>query len=314
MLLPKEMQMRENQVTSYQDSKSTWRRIQGSFRSYLSLTKPRIIILLLITATSSMFLAARGVPSFSLWALVILGGSLGAGGANALNHYLDRDLDERMERTRRRPIPGLRVKPFPALLFGITLNVVAFAILALWVNLLSALLTLGATLFYVFIYTLWLKRSTPQNIVIGGAAGAVPPLVGWAAVTGGIDLPALYLFTIIFFWTPPHFWALALLLQGDYAQAGVPMLPVVRGVNHTTRSIALYALLLLAITTLFYTTQAVGLVYLIGSFAIGVIFLVLALRLLRTYTLRHARQVYLYSLFYLAGLFSLIVLDTALAV
>jgi protoheme IX farnesyltransferase len=314
MLLSRGMKMLDSQVNSHLEPKSIWRSIRDSFRSYLALTKPRIILLLLITATSSMFLAARGFPGFTLWGLVILGGSLGAGGANALNHYLDRDLDERMERTRRRPIPSLRVKPFTALIFGITLNIVAFAILALWVNLLSAFLTLSATLFYVFVYTLWLKRSTPQNIVIGGAAGAVPPLVGWAAVTGGIDLPALYLFTIIFFWTPPHFWALALLLQGDYAQAGVPMLPVVRGVSHTTRSIVLYVLVLLAVTTLFYTTQAVGWIYLVGSSAAGALFLLLTLRLLRTSTLRHARQVYLYSLFYLAGLFSLIVLDTTLAV
>ena len=291
-----------------------WQTVSAFLRDYLALTKPRIILLLLVTATGSMFLAAEGAPPVSLWALVIMGGSLGAGGANALNHYLDRDLDQRMERTRRRPIPGRRVQPAEALAFGVLLNVAAFAILAIWVNLLSALLTLSATLFYVFVYTWWLKRSTPQNIVIGGAAGAVPPLVGWAAVTGGIDLPALYLFTIVFFWTPPHFWALALLLQGDYARAGVPMLPVVQGVAQTTRSIILYVVLLLTITILFFTTEAVGWIYLCGATAAGMVFLLLALRLLHSSSLRHARHVYLYSLLYLASLFSLVMLDSTLGV
>ena len=293
---------------------ASWRRTQALLRDYLTLTKPRIILLLLVTATGAMFLAAQGAPPLSLWALVIVGGSLGAGGANALNHYLDRDLDQRMERTRRRPIPGQRIAPVEALAFGVLLNVAAFTILTLWVNLLSALLTLSATLFYILVYTRLLKRTTPQNIVIGGAAGAVPPLVGWAAVTGGIDLPALYLFAIVFFWTPPHFWALALLMQGDYARAGVPMLPVVQGVAETTRSIILYTVLLLAITTLFFTTEAVGWVYLGGATAAGLIFFLLALRLRRSSSLRHARHLYLYSLLYLASLFSLVILDSTLGV
>jgi protoheme IX farnesyltransferase len=245
--------------------------------------------------------------------LVLLGGSLGAGGANALNHCLDRDLDERMLRTRGRPVPGRRIAPVHALAFGVLLNVVAFALLALTVNLLSALLTLGATLFYVLVYTLWLKRTTTQNIVIGGAAGALPPVVGWAAVTGGIELPALYLFAIVFFWTPPHFWALSLLLQGDYARAGVPMLPVVRGVPETARSILLHAVLLVTVSVLFVTTGAVGWVYLGGAGALGAVFLVLAFRLLRDGSIRRARTLYKYSLLYLASLFALIMVDSALS-
>jgi protoheme IX farnesyltransferase len=276
---------------------------------FVALTKPKIMLLLLVTALGSMFLAARGAPALSTAVLVLVGGSLGAGGANALNHYLDRDIDERMGRTRRRPLPGNRIEPRQALLFGIVLNLLAFGILASWVNLLSALLTMGATLFYVFVYTQWLKRSTTQNIVIGGAAGAVPPMVGWAAVTGDIGLPAIYLFAIVFFWTPPHFWALALLIRDDYAAAGVPMLPVVRGVEETARSILLHALILFAITSLFFTLDEVGWIYFIGALALGTGFLGLAWRLLRRATREAARTLYLYSLLYLAVLFLIIAID-----
>ena len=279
---------------------------------YLALTKPPIILLLLVTALGAMFLAAQGPPPASTALLVLLGGGLGAGGANALNHYWDRDIDARMSRTRRRPLPAHRIAPWRALGFGALLNVIAFAILATWVNLLSAALTLSATLFYIVVYTWWLKRSTPQNIVIGGAAGAVPPLVGWAAITGGLDLAALYLFAIVFFWTPPHFWALSLLLKGDYSQAGVPMLPVVVGVAETARSILLHSILLVTITILFVTVDGLGWVYFAGALGLGGLFLVYALRLLRAPTRREARRLYLYSLLYLALLFLFVALDGTL--
>ena len=287
------------------------RPLTGVIVDYIVLTKPRIILLLLLTALGGMFLAAQGPPPLSLALLVMGGGALGAAGASALNHYLERDIDEQMSRTRQRPVAGHRIQPWQALTFGILLNVLAFLILTTWVNLLSALLTLSATLFYVFVYTSWLKRSTPQNIVIGGASGAVPPLVGWAAVTGGLDLPAFYLFAIIFFWTPPHFWALSLLLRKDYAKAGIPMLPVVSGVRATAQSIALHTVVLVAITILFYTVQAVGLLYLTGAVVLGTLFLLLAWRLLRTGGVRGARSLYLYSLMYLAALFAIVMVDSA---
>ena len=281
-------------------------------RDYITLTKPRIVVLLLVTALGGMFLAAEGPPPLSLALLVMTGGTLASGGAQAINHYLDRDIDDLMQRTRRRPLPGRRVRPGHALAFGILLNVAAFAVLAGWVNLLSAVLALSATLFYVFVYTSWLKRSTPQNIVIGGAAGAVPPLVGWAAVTGSLDLPALYLFAIIFFWTPPHFWALSLLLKRDYARAKVPMLPVVSGEAFTAKAIMGHAIVLVAITILFFTIQAVGYLYLSGAVALGTLLLYMAWRLLRTNGVQGARPLYLFSLLYLAGIFTLVMVDSTL--
>ena len=288
----------------------------GALRSiaadYLALTKPRIILLLLVTALGGMFLAAQGTPPLTLVLLVLVGGSLGAGGANALNHYLDRDIDGRMDRTQRRPLPGQRIEPRQALAFGVLLNVIAFVLLATRVNLLSAALTAGATLFYVLVYTIWLKRSTPQNIVIGGAAGAVPPLVGWAAVTGTLELPALYLFAIVFFWTPPHFWALSLLIKGDYARAGVPMLPVVVGTKETARSIMLHSLILISISILFFTVEGLGWLYLSGALGLGLLFIAGAWRLLRTGETRDALRLYLYSLLYLALLFLFVIMDSAL--
>ena len=281
---------------------------------YLVLTKPMIIVLLLITALGGMFLAAQGVPPLSTALLVMLGGSLGAGGANALNHFLDRDIDTQMHRTKVRPLPGNRIAPRNAFVFGVALNVLAFGVLALFVNLLSALLTLGATLFYVLVYTMWLKRSTPQNIVIGGAAGAVPPMVGWAAITGGLELPALYLFALVFFWTPPHFWALSLLLRKDYERAGIPMLPVVRGIPETVRSILLYSFLLVSISILFVTIQTVGLVYATGAVGLGAILLYLAWRLFRMESINAARHLYLYSLLYLTLLFVFVMVDSSVTV
>ena len=280
------------------------------FNDYLTLTKPPIVVLLLITAAGGMFLAARGLPPLGVMALVWAGGAMAAGGANAINHYMDRDIDEQMSRTRSRPVADRRISPNRALVFGIVLNVIAFAVLAVWVNLLSALLTLSATLFYVLVYTRWLKRTTPQNIVIGGAAGSIPPLVGWAAVTGGLGLPALYLFAIIFFWTPPHFWALSLLIRDDYARAGVPMLPVVSTTEHTTLQIFFYTLALVGITVMFALTPAVGLVYLGAVLALGAGFIWMSWKLMRSYTRSGARKVYLYSLLYLALVFAAVMADS----
>ena len=278
---------------------------------YVTLTKPPLILMLLLTAVGGMFLATQGIPPFSVVALVCLGGTLGAGGANALNHYLDQDIDGLMSRTWQRPVPAHRISPQKALAFGVLLNVLAFLVLATWVNFLAAALTLAATLFYVFVYTIWLKRTTPHNIVIGGAAGAIPPLVGYAAITGGLDLPALYLFSIVFFWTPPHFWALSLLIQRDYERAGIPMLPVVSGREYTALNILVYAVVLMAITLLFATTSAVGLVYLTSATVLGATFIFLSYRLKRHLTARNARTLYLYSLLHLALLFLAVMVDSA---
>ena len=276
---------------------------------YLTLTKPPIIVLLVITAIGGMFLAAEGIPSLKTLALVSIGGALGAGGANAINHFLDQDIDSIMSRTVRRPVASHRIPPISALVFGLGLNVGAFFVLTYWVNLLAACLTLSATLFYVLIYTGWLKRNTPQNIVIGGAAGSIPPMVGWAAVTGSLELPALYMFTIIFFWTPPHFWALALMIQDDYQEAGVPMLPVVAGEERTTQNIFIYSLALVALTLLFSASDAVGLIYLFSAAVLGITFIALAWKLRVDYSIRRAKFLYLYSLLYLALLFSVMLAD-----
>ena len=278
-------------------------------RDYLSLSKPRIVVLLVFTALCGMFLASEGVPDLKL-ALVVAGaGALASGGANALNHYLDRDIDARMRRTRNRPVAALRVQPRGALLFGLVTNLIAFVLFVTLVNPLSAVLTLSATLFYVFVYTLGLKRTSPQNIVIGGAAGALPPVIGWTAVTGSLGLPAAYMFAIIFFWTPPHFWALALLLKDDYARAGVPMLPVVMGVAETKRNIFLYTIILLVLTCLFFVTQAVGWLYLGAAVVLGLLFVCYAVRLVRRPGIQGALSTYLYSLTYLTLLFAAIAVD-----
>ncbi len=281
----------------------------------VALTKPQIMSLLLLTALGGMFLASRGVPSFGLLVATLAGGAAASGGASALNHYFDRDIDERMRRTKRRPLPSQRVPDEWAIGMGIALNVVAFAVLAFWTNILAASLAIAGTLFYIFVYTLWLKRSTVQNIVIGGASGAVPPLVGWAAVTGSLDLEAWLLFAIVFFWTPAHFWALALLIRDDYARAGIPMLPVVRGDAATAWGILTYAVSLVPLSVLLFVGGGLGLLYLVCAIGLGLIFVAYAVRLLRAAVDRRraiARGVYLYSLLYLALLFVAIMVDTSL--
>ena len=290
----------------------------GVVNDYVTLTKPPIIMLLVLTALGGMFLAAQGVPPLGLALLVCAGGALGAGGANALNHYWDRDIDLKMGRTCQRPLPAHRIAPANALAFGILLNVAAFALLWAGVNLLAAGLTLAATLFYVFVYTMWLKRSTPQNIVIGGAAGSIPPMVGWVAVTGSLSIPAFYLFAIIFLWTPPHFWALALLIQKDYEQAGVPMLPVVSSREYTATNIFVYSLVLVGASLGFALTWVVDWIYLGAAIPLGAIFIAFAWRLTRPSPnkkwARHARHVYLYSLLYLGLLFAAMMVDAVVSV
>ena len=283
-------------------------------RDFLALTKPKIISLLLVTAAGGMFLAEQGIPSLALLALVWGGGALASGGANAVNHFLDRDIDRYMRRTQGRPVANLRIAPRYALAFGIALNVAAFALLATQVNLLAAGLTLCATLFYVFIYTMWLKRTTPNNIVIGGAAGAIPPMVGWAAVTGGLDLPAVFLFAIVFFWTPPHFWALSLLIQTDYERAGVPMLPVVSSRQQTALHIFLYSIALTGLTLMFGLLPQVGVIYLASAAALGAPFIWLAWRLWRRDDRGRAKVAYLYSLAYLALLFVAVMVDSTVRI
>ena len=294
-----------------------WRPVRAeattTVRDLVALTKPAIMSLLLVTALGGMFLAAGGVPPFHLVIATMLGGAFASGGASALNHYFDRDLDERMRRTSKRPLPGRRVSGRVAIGVGIILNVLAFLLLATVANLLAALLALAGTLIYIFVYTLWLKRTTVQNIVIGGAAGAIPPLVGWAAVANNIDLPALYLFAIVFFWTPAHFWALALLIRDDYDRAGVPMLPVVHGDRAAQWGILLYAIALVPLSVLLFLTRYVGVLYLFAALVLGLIFIGYAVRLLRAAVARQramAKSVYLYSLLYLALLFVAIMVDT----
>ena len=287
------------------------RRLRERTAVYFQLTKPRIIILLLITTVPAMVIAARGIPSGWLILATLLGGTAAAGSANAINCYYDRDIDERMARTRRRPLPSHKVDPDLALEFGVVLGVVSFLFLARAVNVLAALLALSAILFYVFVYTIGLKRSTPQNIVIGGAAGAVPVLVGWAAVTGRVEVPALMLFGIIFIWTPPHFWALALRFADDYQEAGVPMLPVVAGVRETRRQILLYSLVLVAATLAFAPIGRMGAIYLASAAVLGAAFVWRAVGLWRSGTLKAAMGLFKYSISYLALLFAAMAVDAA---
>ena len=282
----------------------------GSLRDYVTLTKPRIMSLLVLTGAGGLVLGERGWPSLGL-AVAALGGlALACGGASALNHVLDRDIDRLMgKRTEKRPIAAGRVAPGRALEFGLALMALSFVLLTSLVNVLTAGLALLGGAFYVLVYTRWLKRATPQNIVIGGAAGAVPPVVGWTAATGDLTLPALLLFLIVFFWTPPHFWALALLIRRNYEVAGVPMLPVVRGDSETARSILRYSVVMVAISLLPVAAGTVGLAYLVSALVLGGAFLALALALLRRTTPVRARRLFSYSLAYLALLFVALAVD-----
>jgi protoheme IX farnesyltransferase len=279
-------------------------------RAYLSLTKPRVILLLEVPTLAAMLIAGPGWPSPLLVVATLLGGALAAGGAAAINCYLDRDIDAVMgDRTRKRAIPAGLVSPGEALTFGLILAVASFVILATFANWLAAFLAQVALLFYVFVYTRWLKRTTPSNIVIGGAAGAIPPLVGWAAVTGEVGPAAWLLFAVIFFWTPPHFWALSLMIKQHYARARVPMLPVVRGDAETRRQIVLYALQMIAVTVLLFALRLSGAFFLLAALALGAVFLYYCARLWREATTRAAGQLFRYSILYLWLLSIALVVD-----
>ncbi len=282
--------------------------ITSTIQDYVTLTKPGIQTLLLVSMLGAMLVASDGVPPFGLVLAMLVGGSLTSGGANALNCYIDRDIDARMSRTRRRATATGRISPAAALTFGLTISVLGTLLIGLASNWLAAGLSVAGNLYYVLVYTLWLKRTTPHNIVVGGAAGAVPPLVGWAAVTGGLAAPAWILFAIIFYWTPPHFWALALLKQGEYGRANVPMLPVVAGEEATRRQIFLYTVLLSAVSLLL-VPFGMGLIYFVGVIALDAAFLWYAWLLLSDPSKARARQTFFYSLWYLALLYVVLVAD-----
>jgi len=278
----------------------------------VALTKPRIIELLLVTTVPTMIVAARGLPSIWLMVATVTGGALAAGGANAINMYVDRDIDRLMKRTSRRPLVTGVIRPRDALVFAIALELLAFVFLWTTVNLLSAMLAVSATLFYVFVYTLWLKRTSSHNIVIGGAAGAVPVLVGWTAVTDRLAWAPIVLFAVIFYWTPPHFWALAIRYRDDYAAADVPMLPVVASARTTATRILLYTLLLWGLTLLFAPVAGMGGLYLGSAVVLGGVFTVFAVQLLRRSTPKAAMRVFSWSITYVTLLFGAIALDQLL--
>jgi len=277
--------------------------------AYVRLTKPRIIELLLVTTVPAMILAERGWPSPALILATVVGGSLAAGGANAMNCYFDRDIDSIMTRTKGRPLPAGIIEPEKAAVFGLALGALGFLILQLWVNSLAAFLTLGAFAFYIVVYTLWLKRTTPLNIVVGGAAGAVPPLVGWAAVTGELSAAAFVLFAIVVVWTPPHFWALALNITSDYERAGVPMLPVVAGRRETERQILLHSFALVGVSLLLLFSDSVGYLYLSFALVLGALLIWYAGRLWFQSSAQAAGAVFRYSIAYLALLFAAVALE-----
>ncbi|HKX70198.1 MAG TPA: heme o synthase [Acidimicrobiales bacterium] len=298
-------------LTSPEASLSVPRRrgLAATLGDYVVLTKPRIIEQLLVTTVPTMIVAERGLPSVWLIVATVLGGTLAAGGANAINMVVDRDIDKIMARTKDRPLASGRLSPRAALTFAIAIEVAAFAFLWAAVNLLSAVLAVAACLFYVFVYTLWLKRSSSSNIVIGGAAGAVPVLVGWSAVTNSLDWPPVVLFAVIFYWTPPHFWALAIRYRDDYARAEVPMLPVVASLRTTALRIFLYTLLLWAITLLFAPVADMGAIYLASALVLGAIFTWLTVRLVRDNSARVAMRVFTWSITYITLLFAAIAVD-----
>jgi len=284
--------------------------VKQVFADYFTLTKPKVQLLLLLTTITTMYVA--GDPSPTLVALTVLGGFLSAGGAGAFNHYYDRDIDAAMGRTAGRPVPAGRISPRAALIYAFVLQIASFAVLWAAANLLAATLALLGFAWYTGVYTVWLKRRSPQNIVIGGAAGAVPPLVGWAAVTGSVAPAALYLFAIVFYWTPPHFWALSLLMKNEYARVGVPMMPVVHGEAETRRQIVLYTFLLTFLTLLPFVFGFFGVIYAVFAVGLGAAFIVLSLRLQRNADRKSALRTYLFSLAYLAALFLAMVADAQL--
>ena len=283
-----------------------WR---DSFGAYVRLTKPRVIELLLVTTVPPMLLAAGGFPATRLLVAVLIGGTLAAGGANTINCWVERDRDQLMARTHDRPLPAGEIVPSRALIFGVVLNIVAFVGLSLAANLLAACLTMAATLFYVFVYTIWLKPRTPQNIVIGGAAGAVPVLVGWAAVKGDLGAPAWILFAVVFFWTPAHFWALAFKYRDDYARAGIPMLPVLKSAEETGRQIAVYAAITAMVTLALGLFIHVSIVYVVAAAALGIAFVGQAVRLARDVTPGAAIKFFVFSNVYLLLVFAAVAAD-----
>tara|TARA_B100000959_G_scaffold279986_1_gene341046 strand:+ start:927 stop:1775 length:849 start_codon:yes stop_codon:yes gene_type:complete len=276
---------------------------------YVALTKPRIIELLLVTTVPTMFVAERGVPSIWLMVATMVGGTLAAGGANAVNMVVDRDIDSLMERTMHRPLVRGVMSPRAALTFAVVIEVVAFVWLFATVNLLSAALAASATFFYVFVYTLWLKRTTTQNIVIGGAAGAVPVLVGWSAVTNSLAWSPVILFLLIFFWTPPHFWALAIKYRDDYEAASVPMLPSVVSIEETVRKMAFYTVVLVVLTVVFSPVADMGAVYLVSALILGAVFGVMVEAVRRRPTEQTAMRLFSFSITYLTLLFGAMVID-----
>jgi heme o synthase len=278
-------------------------------RGYITLTKPRVISLLLLTTVATMYVADPAGPKLSLILWTMLGGYLAAGGAGAINHYVDRERDAHMARTNKRPLVNGRITPIHGLIFGISLGVIAFVQLWITVNFLAAALAMVGLLGYVFVYTLWLKPITPQNIVIGGAAGAVPPLVGWAAAAGSLSWEAMWPFLIVFFWTPPHFWALSLMIKDDYERTGVPMMPVVRGEAETRRQILIYTIFMIAFTVGPYCTGLLGPLYLFSAIGLGTIFFAFSFALWRNPSAGLTLQTYLYSLAYLALLFVAMAVD-----
>jgi protoheme IX farnesyltransferase len=280
--------------------------------AYVALTKPRIIELLLVTTVPTMVVAERGLPSLWLVVVTVFGGTLAAGGANAINMYIDRDIDKLMNRTKRRPLATGAMSPRSALVFAIAIEVAAFLLLWGTVNLLSAALAVGACLFYVFVYSLWLKRSHSSNIVIGGAAGAAPVLIGWSSVTGTLDWPPVVLFAVIFYWTPPHFWALAIRYKDDYARADVPMLPVVASFRETTRRMVVYTVFLVGLTVLFAPVAGMGALYLVSALVLGAVFTYMAVQLMREGSPETAMRVFTWSITYITLLFGAMAVDELL--
>jgi len=280
------------------------------FKNYLQLTKPRIIPLLLITALGGMLLGAQEIPNLSIILTVLIAGSLASGGASSINQYLEHDIDTKMSRTSNRPIVMGTIKPINALVFGIVLNILSLLLFIIFTNLISGILAISASLFYIIVYTIILKRFTHQNIVIGGAAGALPPIIGWTAVTGSIGIPPLILFAIIFIWTPPHFWALSLILKDDYAAAKIPMLPVVHGIKKTKEEIFKYSILVFLTTLTLVFTENIGLIYIIPTVILGLFFIYLSWDLLKSEEIQKAKKLFFYSMLYLSIIFFSIMIDS----